>query len=43
MIKNLCDSRREDKFITSRRILKDIYKGEYKVRGKVNNKSLKQG
>ena len=39
--KNLCDNRRENKLITGRRILIDIYKGEYEVRRKVNSESLK--
>ena len=43
MVKNLRDSRRENKLIIGRRILKDIYKGEYEVRGKVNGKPLKEG
>ena len=37
------DRRREDKLITSRHILTDIYKGECKVRGKVNGKPLNKG
>ena len=41
MAKYLRDSRRENKLITGRHILIDIYKGEYEVRGKVNSKSLK--
>ena len=35
------DSRRENKLIIGRRILIDIYKGEYEVREKVNGKPLK--
>ena len=34
------DSRRKDKLITSRRVLINIYKGEYEVRGKFNSKVL---
>ena len=37
------DSRRENKLITGRRILIDIYKGEYEMRVKVYGKSLKEG
>ena len=37
------DSKRKNKLITSRRILIDIYKGEYEMRGKVNGKPLKEG
>ena len=37
------DSRTKDKLITSRRIPIDIYKGEYKVRGKVNSEVLDEG
>ena len=40
MAKNLNDNKRENELITSRRILIDIYKGEYEVRGKVYGKSL---
>ena len=41
MMKNLHDSRRENELIMGRRILIDIYKGEYEMKGKVNSKSLK--
>ena len=41
MVKNPCDSRRGNEPTTGRRILLDIYKGEYEVRGKFNSKSLK--
>ena len=37
------DSKRKDKLITGHRILIDIYKGEYEVRGKVNSKVLNEG
>ena len=37
------DSRRENKLITGHRILIDIYKGEYEMRGKVNGKPLNEG
>ena len=40
---NLRDSRRENKLITGRHILIDIYKGEYEVRGKIYSESLKKG
>ena len=43
MVENPHDSRRENELITSRRILIEIYKGEYKVRGKINSESLKKG
>ena len=43
MAKNPCDSRRENELITGRHILIDIYKGEYEVRGKIYNESLKKG
>ena len=41
--KDPCDSRRKDMLITGHRILIDIYKGEYEVKGKVNGKPLKEG
>ena len=41
--KESCDSRRENELIMGRRILIDIYKGEYEVRGKVCGKPLKEG
>ena len=37
------DSIREDKLTMGHRILIDIYKGEYEVRGKVNVKLLNEG
>ena len=37
------DSRKKDKFITGRRVLIDIYKEEYEVRGKIYSKSLNKG
>ena len=37
------DSRRKDKLIMGLRILIDIYKGEYEMRGKVNGKVLDEG
>ena len=37
------ESRRENKLITGSRILIDIYKGEYEMRGKVYGKPLKEG
>ena len=43
MAKEQCDSRRKNELLTGRRILIDIYKGEYEVRGKVNSKSLNEG
>ena len=36
MVKESRDSIRKNKFIMSRRILIDIYKGEYKMKRKVN-------
>ena len=41
MTKNPHDSRRENMLIMGYRILVDIYKGEYEVKGKVYGKSLK--
>ena len=35
------DSRTENKLITGRRILIDIYKGKYEMRGKIYGESLK--
>ena len=35
------DSQMENELITSRRILIDIYKGKYEMRGKVYGKPLK--
>ena len=43
MTENPRDSRRKNELITGHYILIDIYKGEYKVRGKINNESLKKG
>ena len=43
MANDPCDSKRENKFITGHRILIDIYKGEYEMRGKVNGKLLNEG
>ena len=43
MAKNSRDSRRENKLITGCYILIDIYKGEYKVRGKIYGKPLNEG
>ena len=43
MVKNPRDSRRKNELITGRRILIDIYKEEYEVRGKNNSESLKKG
>ena len=43
MAKEPCDSRRENELITGRRILIDIYKGEYEMRRKVNRKILNEG
>ena len=37
------ESRRENKLIIGCRILIDIYKGEYEMRGKVYGKPLKEG
>ena len=34
---------RKNKLTTGRRIIIDIYKGEYKVRRKVHGKPLKEG
>ena len=41
MAENPHDSRRENELITGCRILIDIYKGKYEVKGKINGKSLK--
>ena len=43
MVNDPLDSKRENKLITGRRILIDIYKGEYEMRGKVNGMPLKKG
>ena len=43
MVKNPCDSRRKNELITGRRIPIDIYNEEYKVRRKINGKSIKKG
>ena len=37
------DSKREDKLIMGCHIPKDIYKGEYEMKGKVNGKLLNEG
>ena len=42
MAKNPRDSRKENELITGHCILINIYKGEYKVRGKINSESLKK-
>ena len=42
MVENPCDNQRENEFIMGHRIPIDIYKGDYKVRGKINGKSLKK-
>ena len=41
MARNPRDSRRENKLITGLRILIDIYKGEYEMRGKIYGKPFK--
>ena len=41
MAENPHDSRRENEHIIGHRILRDIYKGEYEVRGKIYSQSLK--
>ena len=41
MTENPSDSRRKNELIMCCRILIDIYKGEYEVKGKVYGKSLK--
>ena len=43
MVEEPHDSRRKNELITGRRILIDIYKGEYKMKRKVNGKILKEG
>ena len=43
MAKESHDSRRKDELITGCRILINIYKGEYKVRRKVNREILNEG
>ena len=43
MVENPRDSRRENELVTGYCILIDIYKGDYKVRGKIYSKSLKKG
>ena len=40
MVKKPHDSRRKNELITSRRILIDIYKGEYEVRREVDRDVL---
>ena len=41
VVKNPCDNRRENKLITGRYILIDIYKEEYEMRGKIYGKPFK--
>ena len=41
MTENPSDSRRKNELIMGCRILIDIYKGKYEVKGKVYGKSLK--
>ena len=43
MVNDPHDSRRENELITGHRILIEIYKGEYEMKGKVNGKPLKEG
>ena len=43
MVNDPRDSRRKNELITGRRIPMNIYKGEYKVRRKINGKSIKKG
>ena len=43
MAENPHDSQMENKLITGLRILVDIYKEEYEVRGNINCKYLKKG
>ena len=43
MVKCPRDSGGKNELITGRRIPIDIYKGEYKVKGKINSKSFKKG
>ena len=43
MVKKSRDSRRKNELITGRRILINIYKGEYKVRREVNREILNKG
>ena len=42
MAENPHDSQRENELITGNRIPINIYKGEYKMRGKINSESLKK-
>ena len=43
VVKESCDSGRKNELITSRRVPKYIYEGEYKVRREVNNETLNEG
>ena len=43
MTENPRDNRRKNELITGHHIFIDIYKGEYKVRGKIYNESLNKG
>ena len=43
MAKEPHDSKRKDELIMGRRILIDIYKGNYKVKGEVNRDILNEG
>ena len=43
MAENLCDSQRENKFITGHHIPIYVYEGENEVRGKIYSESLKKG
>ena len=43
MVEEPHDSKRKNELIIGRRILIDIYKGEYKVRKEVNRKILNEG
>ena len=42
MAENLRDRQRENDLITGHRIPINIYKGKYKMRGKINSESLKK-
>ena len=43
MVNDPRDSKKKIEFITGCRILLNIYKGEYEMRGKVNGMPLKEG
>ena len=43
MVNDPRDSKKKNEFITGCRILLNIYKGEYEMRGKVNGMPLKKG